>query len=251
MSSPFIVQVKDESQLLHKKVQVFADPLPAAKFEPLFEMAVSKMMWDKTLDQKALAAQVSRHMGKTVAKMVESAVYNALTGSSVAADLNKIIHDQMLKKIADSSQLLSPDVYKDIVFGVDPGVPEGSFFVASKSDPLPWSSQASSPWDDIKDFYGKVMTQGTWSGGGVHPSLAALEKAIPGFKEMCQACPVDGCASANASTWKSPETRLHRTIIHLNDHHKWTREAIADWLDTLDHDLQFKTPEEVNNGNGN
>lgn len=29
-------------------------------------------------------------------------------------------------------------------------------------------------------------------------------------------------------------------IVDLNDRHKWTREAIADWLETLDIDLTFK-----------
>ncbi len=40
-------------------------------------------------------------------------------------------------------------------------------------------------------------------------------------------------------------TALKYVIIHLNDNQKWTREAIADWLDTLDVDLLFKE----NNGN--
>ena len=37
----------------------------------------------------------------------------------------------------------------------------------------------------------------------------------------------------------SPET-FYNMIQHLNDQHQWTREAIADWLDTLDVDLTFK-----------
>lgn len=43
---------------------------------------------------------------------------------------------------------------------------------------------------------------------------------------------------------KHPETgktmTLKSAIIMLNDSSKWTREQIADWLDTLDVDLQFK-----------
>jgi hypothetical protein len=35
--------------------------------------------------------------------------------------------------------------------------------------------------------------------------------------------------------------RLREMIIHLNDHHKWTREQIADWLETLDLDLRFES----------
>jgi hypothetical protein len=33
--------------------------------------------------------------------------------------------------------------------------------------------------------------------------------------------------------------RLDLTIVSLNDTYKWTREQIADWLDTLDLDLRF------------
>lgn len=33
---------------------------------------------------------------------------------------------------------------------------------------------------------------------------------------------------------------LETIVIHLNDSHLWSREAIADWLDTLDIDLEFK-----------
>lgn len=39
----------------------------------------------------------------------------------------------------------------------------------------------------------------------------------------------------------SPWT-LRTIIVDLNDRAKWTREQIADWLDTLDLDLQFPTP---------
>jgi hypothetical protein len=35
---------------------------------------------------------------------------------------------------------------------------------------------------------------------------------------------------------------VHDVIIHLNDTDRWTRERIADWLDTLDLNLRFPTP---------
>lgn len=41
--------------------------------------------------------------------------------------------------------------------------------------------------------------------------------------------------------------KLQHVIINLNDKQRWTREQIADWLETLDIDLRFKTGEE--NGN--
>lgn len=70
-----------------------------------------------------------------------------------------------------------------------------------------------------------------------------LYAAIPGFEEMRQPCPYEDCKS---KTHRHDWNPLRNTIIHLNDWHKWPRERIADWLETLDHDLTFKTPEEVN-----
>jgi hypothetical protein len=32
---------------------------------------------------------------------------------------------------------------------------------------------------------------------------------------------------------------LHQVITHLNDFHLWTRESIADWIDSLDLDDQL------------
>jgi hypothetical protein len=44
-------------------------------------------------------------------------------------------------------------------------------------------------------------------------------------------CPVSGCYG---DSWKP---HLKAAIVHLNDRHHWTREDIADWLDTLPLDL--------------
>jgi hypothetical protein len=41
----------------------------------------------------------------------------------------------------------------------------------------------------------------------------------------------------------SKKTQLKHAIISLNDSHRWSREKIADWLETLDIDLSFKTEE--------
>lgn len=38
---------------------------------------------------------------------------------------------------------------------------------------------------------------------------------------------------------------LDSVIIHVNDGHHWTRERIADWLDTLDVDLTFPVPDKI------
>jgi hypothetical protein len=38
-------------------------------------------------------------------------------------------------------------------------------------------------------------------------------------------CPVSGCAH---------DHNERATMPHLNDHHKWTRERIADWVQTIE-----------------
>lgn len=72
------------------------------------------------------------------------------------------------------------------------------------------------------------------SSGGVQ---STLEKAIPGLKGAKSHCPDKQCPRSAA------EEPLTKVIVHLNDGHKWKREKIADWLETLDCDLAFKTPE--------
>lgn len=47
------------------------------------------------------------------------------------------------------------------------------------------------------------------------------------FNASCPWYGTDQCSVA----WEVG--RLVDVIIHLNDNHRWTREAIADWLDTL------------------
>lgn len=41
----------------------------------------------------------------------------------------------------------------------------------------------------------------------------------------------------------STSRSLEALVIHLNDSAKWTRERVADWLDTLDVDLSFPVPD--------
>lgn len=74
-----------------------------------------------------------------------------------------------------------------------------------------------------------------------HGIVSSLAKAIPGFREMKQSCPMLGTPHCTRPTEKY---LLYSTIIHLNDHHKWSREEIADWLETLDHDLTMHAPGE-------
>lgn len=58
--------------------------------------------------------------------------------------------------------------------------------------------------------------------------IGTLSSLVPGFELMTAVCPI--CLN---------QKKLSSQVIHLNDSHKWTREDIADWLETLDHDLRI------------
>lgn len=61
-------------------------------------------------------------------------------------------------------------------------------------------------------------------------AVVALVGLLPDLLRRNGDCPV--CEDAMSLQW---------TIIHLNDNHEWTREAIADWLDGLPVDLTVRS----------
>lgn len=61
-------------------------------------------------------------------------------------------------------------------------------------------------------------------------NLSSLSKQLPGVNEHVKH-PVDGTIGT-----------LWYIIQNLNDSHKWTRNRIADWIETLDIDTEFKEP---------
>lgn len=71
-----------------------------------------------------------------------------------------------------------------------------------------------------------------------------LRRAVPGIGTQV-ACPEDDCylryVNSDGKDIRYTGSVLI-TVTHLNDIHKWTRERIADWLDTLDIDLTFRVP---------
>lgn len=66
-----------------------------------------------------------------------------------------------------------------------------------------------------------------------------LLELLPGLKDKVE-CPVCKGAERHAPLW------LWDTIQHVNDEHEWTREQIADWLETLDSDITFPIGEDAN-----
>ena len=61
------------------------------------------------------------------------------------------------------------------------------------------------------------------------PSFSFMSYSLPGVDEKVKH-PVDGL-----------EWTLRDAIMNLNDLHRWTREEIADWIETLDVDTTFRT----------
>lgn len=193
--------------------------LKVTVYPPVFQQVISMQSLLAAKNPKWAAMEIAQMVGKQIARQVQE---------QIAAALSK----------------------KDVL-GVD----------LTGKKPLPWDNPAANPMNDMIDFIQedmkfpmhehqkKVLAQAGWyDQGGYTPTGPSLGKAvtdklaeaIPGFEYMKQACP-EGCAAPYHK-----DSPLRITIIHLNDHHKWTRERIADWLETLDHDLTFKTPEEVN-----
>lgn len=60
---------------------------------------------------------------------------------------------------------------------------------------------------------------------------STMKKLVPALSTVLK-CPGKDCSHK--------EMTLSSIIVILNDRHKWTREQIADWLDSLDLDLEFK-----------
>ncbi len=77
----------------------------------------------------------------------------------------------------------------------------------------------------------------------------SILEAFPGIKGFRIKCPAADCQN----TYYNGNTRNHNgeinlpmlvdEIIHLNDVHRWTREEIADWLDTVSVNDTLHKPE--------
>jgi hypothetical protein len=85
-------------------------------------------------------------------------------------------------------------------------------------------------------------TAAAWDGGHYRNPGEELAEVIPEIMSFTAYCPSRGPNDEMCSP--SEVHNLYRLIQHLNDEHQWTREKIADWLDTLDVDLTFKMKEE-------
>lgn len=70
--------------------------------------------------------------------------------------------------------------------------------------------------------------------GRHNQALEHIYEAFP-YMRTVVACPVADCSHHHL-----PDT-LVGMIWRINDHHRWTREAIADWLESAEEKLGFVT----------
>lgn len=98
------------------------------------------------------------------------------------------------------------------------------------AEPLSKPKTHSGGWNSAPDYtYAAPPVPSSYSDSG-----QLLRSALPGLTTMVE-CP--HC--------RSHMDQVSNLIIHLNDAAEWAREAIADWLDTLDVDLSFPVPEHI------
>lgn len=96
----------------------------------------------------------------------------------------------------------------------------------------------TTPLDWFKFFYGDdpaSHSEMVARRQKVYEKLSRVQQAVPALGNHKTRCPHDGCEY---------QTSIFNLVILLNDTHEWSRQEIADWLETLDADLTFPTPDE-------
>lgn len=163
---------------------------------------------DPLYDATAMAAAMKESMEHTEKALIEW----TKKASDLAVKMQK--STQIVVVVADGS---------------NPNHPEGQIGYLYGDVPMP------DGWKMAED---QSLLQGysfsTHSGVDGADTMKIIRDAIPGFDEMRVTHPVTGA-----------QTLLQSAIINLNDCCGWTREQVADWLETLDHDLTIRPAEET------
>jgi len=90
---------------------------------------------------------------------------------------------------------------------------------------------------DWKPGLSNVMSDEYLAKFKLSDSLANKANELPGIKTLVDLPCECGQYALSGMTYS-----LHTAIMHLNDNHKWTRERIADWVDTIPDLMQDFTP---------
>lgn len=76
---------------------------------------------------------------------------------------------------------------------------------------------------NLNAAFGKKKTTGS-------NDFSMAAKNLPGVDKIVKECP--GCKESGEGDSGYDNTRLYNMIMHLNDSHQWSREKIADWIES-------------------
>jgi len=133
----------------------------------------------------------------------------------------KGVEDFIAKAMPELSEIQVKKSARDWVLGIGPDVDK-------------WAHKFTGKKYGCEDE--PKFTGGLVGAQNVGATASSLSKLLPGVLELVKH-PVTG----------QKTNTLQSTIINLNDQYKWTREQIADWIETLDIDTTFKG--DPNDGN--
>ena len=114
------------------------------------------------------------------------------------------------------------------------------------------SIEAENASETMKKMQQQIHYTSQMMGGWNNVSAEAVELSqksheLPGANIKVKYPCADNCSLGQFYNHEGGRS-IRSIIMHINDVHKWTREAIADWLDSVDDpengiDLAFKVPE--------
>ncbi len=199
------------------KLHVHKDPslmMTKVGYDVMLNYGVSEQM----LMSAKFPQDVLAHIAKDMAKAIERDIFELLLTSSLAPDsLHGITNygdaqKQKYQTLHDEATASWNDPNTDVLASIQQA---SEVIKNSQSGP--------------SLFHQPTQAEGV---------LETLTKAIPGLKGAKASCP------ANKVCGEGPykDQPVSTLIMHLNDQHNWTRERIADWLETLDFDLSFQEP---------
>lgn len=130
-------------------------------------------------------------------------------------------------------QAVDPQMVAEVSFGYVKDWCKSHQPTASWADPFslknPYWKGPSLPSNSITSYDSAML-------------FAELVKLVPALNESTATCPDYMSNTYMRPTGCSPnQVALYIVVIHLNDNHGWSREKVADWLETLPIDLTINT----------
>ena len=136
--------------------------------------------------------------------------------------LESLVHTPVAVLADETFRSAVNQCVKDHVLGVPPSptvfVPKQVQYAAYYESPAFSNGLLSPAWSDISDQLNII---------------GKLQQLVPGMANKSICCP-EKCGVVQKAV------PIPNMVMHLNDFHHWTREAIADWLETLGVDLTIQ-----------